>query len=121
MWDTFGKSAQSAQWVVSELTQYLDIFYMDVEGWVKLTDMYAELNLCVQAFSATCVCGADAGPHACAAAHGAEPVPAAFVETAYTAGDMPLALKTYLCGCANNGFAQRFVGTKCTCWTCILM
>ena len=32
-----------------------------------------------------------------------------FVETAYTAEDVPLALKTYLWGCANNGFAQRFV------------
>ena len=34
-----------------------------------------------------------------------------FAETVYTAEDVPLALKTYLWGCANNGFAQRFVST----------
>ena len=31
--------------------QYLDIFYTDVLGWVKLADMYMELNLCMQVFS----------------------------------------------------------------------
>ena len=34
-----------------------------------------------------------------------------FAEAAYTAEDVPLALKTYLWGCANNGFAWRFVST----------
>ena len=34
-----------------------------------------------------------------------------FAETAYTAEDVPLALKTYLWGCVNNGFAQQFVST----------
>ena len=34
-----------------------------------------------------------------------------FVETVYMAEDVPLALKTYLWGCANNGFTQRFIST----------
>ena len=34
-----------------------------------------------------------------------------FTETVYMAEDMPLALKTYLCRCTNNGFTQCFVGT----------
>lgn len=32
---------------VAELTKYLDIFYTDVEGWIELADIYAELNLSV--------------------------------------------------------------------------
>ena len=84
VWDVFGEGMQSVQWVVVELTWYIDIFYMDVKGWVKLTDMYAELNLCMQVFSVCVVLmlgqvhTLTAGPHACAAAHGTEPVPAAF-------------------------------------------
>ena len=84
MWDAFGEGAQSVQQAVAELMWYLDIFYMDVSGWVKLVDMYAELNLCMQASSACAVLtpgqvhALAAGPHTCAAAHGTEPVPAAF-------------------------------------------
>ena len=84
MWDTFGKGVQSAQGAVVELTWYLEIFYMDVSGWVKLADMYAELNLCMQVFSVCVVLtlgqvhALTAGPHVHAAACGTEPVPAAF-------------------------------------------
>ena len=84
VWDMFGEGTQSVQWVVAELTWYLDIFYTDVSGWVKLVDMYAELNLCIQASSACAVLtpgqvhALAAGPRAHAAAHGAEPVLAAF-------------------------------------------
>ena len=72
------KGAQSAQWAVAELTQYLDIFYTDVKGWVKLADMHVELNLCMQAFSVCTVLmpgqvhALTAGP---AAAHSTGPVP----------------------------------------------
>ena len=103
VWDMFGKDAQSMQQVVVELMWYLDIFYTDVSGWVKLADIYAELNLCMQVFSACVVLMLGqvhtlaAGPRTRAALllltvqnlfqlH--------FAETAYTAEDMPLALKT---------------------------
>ena len=110
MWDTFGEGVQSVQRAVAELTWYLDIFYTDVSGWVKLVDMYVELNLCMQAFSVCVVLrlgqvhSLAAGPHTCAAAHSAEPVPAAFHrDSVHGRGHAPC-LKTYLCRCANNGF-----------------
>ena len=76
-----GEGAESAQPAVTELTWYLDIFYTDVEGWVELVDMYAKLNLCVQAFSVCAVLtpgqvhALAAGSRAHAAARSAEPVP----------------------------------------------
>ena len=57
---------------------------MDVSGWVKLVDMYTELNLCMQVFSVCVVLmpgqvhALTAGPCAHAAAHNTEPIPAAF-------------------------------------------
>ena len=76
-----GEGTESAQPAVMELMWYLDIFYMDVEGWVELADMYAKLNLCVQTFSVCAVLtpgqvhALAAGPCAHAAARSAEPVP----------------------------------------------
>ena len=76
-----GKGTESVQPAVTELMWYLDIFYTNVEGWVKLADMYMKLNLCVQAFSVCTVLtpgqvhALATGPHAHAAACSAEPVP----------------------------------------------
>ena len=64
MWDTFGKGAESVQPAVMELTWYLDIFYMDDEGWVELTDMYVHGAEPVHA-GVLCVHGADARAGTC--------------------------------------------------------
>lgn len=32
---------------VTELTQFLDTFYTDVEGWLELADIYTSCNQCV--------------------------------------------------------------------------
>ena len=117
VWDTFGEGTQSAQRAVVELMWYLDIFYMDVSGWVKLADMYVELNLCMQVFSAYAVLmpgqvhSLTTGPRTHAAARGAEPVPAVFHgDSVHGRGHAPCAQDIF-CGCANNGFTQRFIST----------
>ena len=92
VWEAFGEGAESAQLAATELTWYLDIFYTGVEGWVELEDMYAELNLCVRAFSACAVLtpaqvhALAAGPRAHAAARSAEPVPHAALHGASVHG-----------------------------------
>lgn len=35
---------------VTELTQFLDTFYNDVEGWLELADIYTSCNQCVCPF-----------------------------------------------------------------------
>ncbi|KAH7915910.1 TPR-like protein [Hygrophoropsis aurantiaca] len=73
---------------VSELCAFLDTFYTDVEGWLELGDLYAEscqYTLSLQALS-----------HALLLAPQNPFYALQFAETAYTAGDIPLALKTFL-------------------------
>lgn len=71
-----------------ELTKYLDTFYTDVEGWLELADIYAELNLydlSLRALAHVLLLASQNPFHHLR-----------FAETAYTVGDVPLALKSYL-------------------------
>ncbi|KAG8680729.1 hypothetical protein FRC08_016088 [Ceratobasidium sp. 394] len=82
-----------------ELTKYLDTFYADVEGWMELADIYAECNLYDRALSALA--------HAQLLAPQTPQVALCSAETAYAAGDVALALKTFLraaelCGSGPN-------------------
>ncbi|KAJ7093990.1 hypothetical protein B0H15DRAFT_831508 [Mycena belliarum] len=73
---------------VEELTQLLDTFYTDLDGWLELADIYTTCNqyhLALQALS-----------HALLLAPQNPFYVLQFAETAYTAGDLPLALKTFL-------------------------
>jgi len=79
---------QTTQRAVEELTKYLDIFYTDVEAWVELADIYAELNLYVLSLQALA--------HVLLLASQNPFYVLRFAETAYTASDVPLALKSFL-------------------------
>ncbi|KAJ7135444.1 hypothetical protein C8R43DRAFT_1097966 [Mycena crocata] len=73
---------------VEELSQLLDTFYTDVDGWLELADIYTTCNqylLALQALS-----------HALLLAPQNPFYVLQFAETAYTAGDLPLSLKTFL-------------------------
>lgn len=74
--------------VISELSQYLDTFYTDIEGWLELADIYAccnQYDYSLQALS-----------HALLLAPQNPVYALQFAETAYTAGDLPLSLKMFL-------------------------
>ncbi|KAG8858192.1 hypothetical protein FRB91_010107 [Serendipita sp. 411] len=73
---------------VKELVTFLDTFYSDLEGWLELADLYASLNLytrSLQALSHALLLAPQNPFHALR-----------FAETAYTANDIPLALRYYL-------------------------
>ncbi|GJJ14713.1 hypothetical protein Clacol_008980 [Clathrus columnatus] len=73
---------------VNELTKYVDTFYTDIEGWLELADIYAELNiydLSLQTLAHVLLLASQNPFHVLR-----------FAETAYTVGDVPLALKTFL-------------------------
>ncbi|KIM54070.1 hypothetical protein SCLCIDRAFT_137544 [Scleroderma citrinum Foug A] len=73
---------------VSELSQYLDTFYTDVEGWLELADIYASCNqyeYSLKSLSHTLLLSPQNPIYVLQSA-----------ETAYTAGDLPLALKMFL-------------------------
>ncbi|KAJ7216560.1 hypothetical protein GGX14DRAFT_442004 [Mycena pura] len=73
---------------VEELSQLLDTFYNDVDGWLELADIYTTCNQYTQALQAL--------SHALLLAPQNPFYVLQFAETAYTAGDLPLALKTFL-------------------------
>ncbi|KAJ6610474.1 hypothetical protein B0H10DRAFT_411474 [Mycena sp. CBHHK59/15] len=73
---------------VEELVQLLDTFYTDVDGWLELADMYTACNQYILALQAL--------SHALLLAPQNPFYALQFAETAYTAGDVPLALKTFL-------------------------
>ncbi|KAF7341973.1 TPR-REGION domain-containing protein [Mycena venus] len=73
---------------VEELSQLLDTFYTDVDGWLELADIYTTCNqyvLALQALSHVLLLAPQNPFYALQ-----------FAETAYTANDLPLALKTFL-------------------------
>ncbi|KAH7883071.1 TPR-like protein [Phlebopus sp. FC_14] len=73
---------------VNELSQYLDTFYTDVEGWLELADIYASCNQyehSLQALSHALLLAPQNPFYVLQAA-----------ETAYTAGDLCLSIKMYL-------------------------
>ncbi|GLB39780.1 putative TPR-like protein [Lyophyllum shimeji] len=76
------------QKAVEELAQFLDTFYTDVEGWLELADIYSSCNQYAQALQAL--------SHALLLAPQNPFTFLQFAETAYTAGDVPLALKMFL-------------------------
>ncbi|KAF8892991.1 TPR-like protein [Infundibulicybe gibba] len=73
---------------IDELVQFLDIFYTDVEGWLELADLYSSCNQYTPALQAL--------SHALLLAPQNPFTFLQFAETAYTAGDLPLALKMAL-------------------------
>ncbi|KAF9564084.1 tetratricopeptide repeat domain 35 [Agrocybe pediades] len=73
---------------VEELNEYLDTFYTDVEGWLELADMYSACNQYTSALQAL--------SHALLLTPQNPFTFLQFAETAYTAGDIPLALKMFL-------------------------
>ncbi|KAJ3840945.1 hypothetical protein F5878DRAFT_532671 [Lentinula raphanica] len=73
---------------VTELSEYLDTFYSDVEGWVELAELYSSCN---QYTSAT-----QALSHALLLAPQNPFYVLQFAETAYTADDVPLAMKMFM-------------------------
>ncbi|KDR77209.1 hypothetical protein GALMADRAFT_246497 [Galerina marginata CBS 339.88] len=73
---------------VEELNEYLDTFYTDVEGWLELADMYSSCNQYNSALQAL--------SHALLLTPQNPFTFLQFAETAYTSGDIPLALKMFL-------------------------
>ncbi|KAJ7481637.1 hypothetical protein FB451DRAFT_1130011 [Mycena latifolia] len=73
---------------VEELSQLLDTFYTDVDGWLELADIYTTCNQYILALQAL--------SHVLLLAPQNPFYELQFAETAYTAGDLPLALKTFL-------------------------
>ncbi|KJA25320.1 hypothetical protein HYPSUDRAFT_76058 [Hypholoma sublateritium FD-334 SS-4] len=73
---------------VEDLNEYLDTFYTDVEGWLELADIHASCNQYTYALQAL--------SHALLLTPQNPFTFLQFAETAYSAGDMPLALKMFL-------------------------
>ncbi|KAG6888275.1 hypothetical protein C0992_008956 [Termitomyces sp. T32_za158] len=73
---------------VEELSKLLDTFYTDTEGWLELADIYTSCNQYTHALEAL--------SHALILAPQNPFTALQFAETAYTAGDVPLALKMFL-------------------------
>ncbi|KAJ3503388.1 hypothetical protein NLJ89_g8454 [Agrocybe chaxingu] len=73
---------------VEELNEFLDTFYTDAEGWLELADVYASCNQYNSALQALAhvLLLTPQNPFAFLQ----------YAETAYTAGDVPLALKMFL-------------------------
>ncbi|KAG6888251.1 hypothetical protein C0995_009452 [Termitomyces sp. Mi166 len=72
---------------VEELSRFLDTFYTDTEGWLELADIYTSCNQYTHALQAL--------SHALILAPQNLFTALQFAETAYTAGDVPLALKMF--------------------------
>jgi tetratricopeptide (TPR) repeat protein len=73
---------------VEELSEFLDTFYTDVEGWLELADIYSSCNQytsALQALSHALLLNPQNPFYVLQAA-----------ETAYTIGDLPLAIKMFL-------------------------
>lgn len=73
---------------VEELNQFLDTFYNDVEGWLELADIHAtcyQYTASLQALSHLLLLNPQNPFYFLK-----------FAETAYTSGDLPLALKMFL-------------------------
>jgi ER membrane protein complex subunit 2 len=90
---------------VEELGKYLDTFYTDLEGWLELADIYSQCNQCVVLGSLRVIFtdtlfryshALEALSHALVLAPQNPFTFLQFAETAYTAGDVPLALKMFL-------------------------
>ncbi|PCH36887.1 TPR-like protein [Wolfiporia cocos MD-104 SS10] len=73
---------------VQELSEMLDTFYTDVEGWLELADAYASCQQYTYALQSL--------SHALLLAPQNPFYFVQFAETAYLAGDIPLALKMFL-------------------------
>ncbi|KAF8803377.1 tetratricopeptide repeat domain 35 [Phlegmacium glaucopus] len=73
---------------VEELNEYLDTFYTDAEGWVELADIYSSCNQYTHALQAL--------SHALLLTPQNPFTFLQFAETAYSSGDVPLALKMFL-------------------------
>jgi len=73
---------------VDELSHYLDTFYTDVEGWLELADIYSSCNQYTHALQSLshCLLLNPQSPFNLLQA----------AETAYTADDVPLAIKLFL-------------------------
>ncbi|KAH6910629.1 tetratricopeptide repeat domain 35 [Coprinopsis sp. MPI-PUGE-AT-0042] len=78
----------SAEKATEELIQYLDTFYTDPEGWLELADIYITNRQYTS--------GLQALSHALALNPQNPFTFMEFAETAYSAGDLPLALKMFL-------------------------
>ncbi|KAF8719201.1 hypothetical protein AX14_011335 [Amanita brunnescens Koide BX004] len=73
---------------VEELSQYLDTFYSDLEAWLELADIYSSCNLYTSALQSL--------SHALLLSPQNPFTVLQFAETAFSAGDVPLALKMFL-------------------------
>lgn len=100
------QGSQSILNAVDLLTKYLDTFYTDVVAWIELADIYASLNLFVakfshlmevtHLFSKSYTHSLQALSHVLILASQNPFHVLRFAETAYTAGDIPLAHKMFL-------------------------
>ncbi|KAJ2922933.1 hypothetical protein H1R20_g14191, partial [Candolleomyces eurysporus] len=82
------RRARSLDKATEELIQYLDTFYTDPEGWLELADIYVsnrQYTSALQALSHALVLNPQ-NPFTFVQ----------FAETAYSSGDLPLALKMFL-------------------------
>jgi len=73
---------------VEDLSKFLDTFYSDLEGWLELAEIYSKCNQYSHALESL--------SHALILAPQNPFTFLQFAETAYTAGDIPLALKMFL-------------------------
>lgn len=73
---------------VEQLSQYLDTFYADLEGWLELADIYSHCQQYTHALQSL--------THALLISPQNPFTHLQFAETAYTANDIPLALKMFL-------------------------
>ena len=90
---------------VEELNELLDTFYLDTEGWLELADMYSSSNQydlhlwsasSIDLFLSRYKYALQALSHAVLLAPQNPFAFLQFAETAYTSGDLPLALKMFL-------------------------
>ncbi|KAF8351942.1 hypothetical protein F5887DRAFT_933116 [Amanita rubescens] len=73
---------------IEELSQYLDTFYTDLEAWLELADIYSSCSLYTSALKSL--------SHALLLSPQNPFTVLQYAETAYSAGDLPLALKMFL-------------------------
>ncbi|CED84682.1 Uncharacterized conserved protein [Phaffia rhodozyma] len=93
---------------IPQLLKYLDVFYTDIDAWSLLSELYASLGLYTQALA--CI----SHPLLLAPQN-----PIHFLrqaETAYTAGDLPLAFKAYLLCLSLSEKSSDGKGMVVRCW-----
>ncbi|PVF92553.1 TPR-like protein [Serendipita vermifera] len=73
---------------IEELNSFLDTFYSDLEGWLELADLYASLTQYTRSLQALSHALLLAPQNPFHTLH--------FAETAYTANDIPLAMRYFL-------------------------